>query len=251
MNIKEKLKVFIKRMKAIVSLIKIFVVDKFKWVKPLVQSGIKSEKIQTLLSKTKKYFHGLKEKFHHLPKFLKIALVSMPIAAMLFIGVAYHQSTQYQQQNAQDTLMQDSLDRLNTLQSDVNQLMDAFKKSKGSQETLAATLMTLQEKFNALQSQAGTLPDNVNDELNTILKELEALKQLNDVVVLPPSALPFEVISIDFWNGVPLVTVKMNHHTELMGLMETRAGWQWVEMNIHTKELTFKNKQDKSVYVQL
>lgn len=88
-----------------------------------------------------------------------------------------------------------------------------------------------------------TSQDTINTKIQT---QIEALKDSVNAISTErhdPSRLPFEIISIDYWHGVPKVTVQLDGHEALMGLNSERAGWVLAEIDMSKKEAKFRNKE--------
>lgn len=175
---------------------------------------------------------------------------------VIFITVSLVQDKSDKQVSAEasfelntQAVIDDAIDRLNTLQSDLDVLSNTVASSDAQQDKLTHNIERVHEEMNALK-QGGALEgqDDLRQELLALMAQLEALKS-QDARMLPDTALPFQVLSLDFWNGIPLAAIKMGPHSDLMGLGETRAGWQLKEMDVQKGRLTFVNAQEERVEV--
>lgn len=147
-------------------------------------------------------------------------------------------------------VLDDTTDRLNTLQVDLTKLFDAVDAQLLAQEKLALNIERLHGEVDDMKQIAEDLDGDVLwRELIVLIDDVEALKKPSNM--LADTELPFEVLGLDFWNGVPLVSVKMGVHNDLMGLGETRSGWRLCDMNVQAGSLVFANKHDEQVYINL
>jgi hypothetical protein len=60
-------------------------------------------------------------------------------------------------------------------------------------------------------------------------------------------ALPFQVLSIDLWDGRPYVAVSVAGVTELLAIGDHRAGWAVLDIKRASGLVTFVNKDGKTL----
>src|SRR5262249_28089432 len=141
------------------------------------------------------------------------------------------------------------------------------KEDEGRQPT-HAEIATITEQLNQLQNEVDHLQNNNhapeiidalkkgNEDLAASLKTLENHVTSLEARVQPKqylnvSALPFSVLGIDIWNGVPKVTIKINDEAMLLSENDQCASWTLRKINFSEREAVFENKAQAFVRVQL
>lgn len=146
---------------------------------------------------------------------------------------------------------------------DLKNRLDAANHD-GSQNTMAinARLNHIQKQL--LDLNIGKGIQQVNHEISmshndlsekiTNLQNLVEIikKQIMPVKYLNASVLPFKVISVDIWNGVPYAAVTIDKKSKLIGKNETINHWMLVDLDYAVQQVVFrKNKQYVKVRVSV
>ena len=160
---------------------------------------------------------------------------------------------------------QQTLIALNRLETSVNQLtiqMSHVDQNKGEEVAAINThLNSIEQAINKLDTtsslqQLETIltqsQDEVVDKITELQQQIQHLKkQLIPPAYLPPSKLPFKVISIDIWNGIPEATIQLHHATDLMAQNDSRSGWTLITLSFDPAYVVFKNTHDQLIKVEL
>ena len=142
------------------------------------------------------------------------------------------------------------------------------KKQDNGQNPTAEEMQTISNQLNQMQTEmnglhiknnAPQIIDAVNQSNQTLSKALTSLQgqvqslqsQVHPIHYLPVTALPFSVIGIDIWNGVPKATVKIAGEAALMEVSDSRSGWTLVQLNFTAAEALFVNANQDFVKVRL
>ena len=94
-------------------------------------------------------------------------------------------------------------------------------------------------------------PDKLSNELEKIKKDVVSLKtEPTSLVGSQNGKLPFDVISLDYWNGAPYATVVLSGRHEIIGMKENKSGWQVVSIDMEAREVTFKGQNEEFITVK-
>lgn len=133
--------------------------------------------------------------------------------------------------------------------------------SPSEMQTISDQLKQLEGQVNGLQ-QANLAPQIINavhESNHQVSKALASLQtdmqslqsKMQPKHFLAASALPFTVLGIDVWNGVPKATVKINTETALMAESDVRSGWTLTQINFSKRQALFENNQHEFVNIRL
>jgi hypothetical protein len=103
--------------------------------------------------------------------------------------------------------------------------------------TLASDKIDLSQKITAL-----------NSEVTQIKKKVFPKKSLNK------QALPFDVISIDNWNGNPYAEISQKSNKAMItyiGLYQASSGWKVIDISSDEQTSTFANEAGQVVHIEL
>ena len=145
--------------------------------------------------------------------------------------------------------------------SEVNQTL--IEKDKSNQQLhamLDRVLIDVRDMESILgqanHSSAPNLQDISAGFKHDIQKEIGSIKaQVQDMLSSvadknQDQALPFKVLSLDYWSGEPLAIISMAGKHDLIGLNAKKAGWKLMEIDMVNKKATFKNAQDRKIIVK-
>lgn len=150
-------------------------------------------------------------------------------------------------------------------QQDQQTLRDSLKQTTAELAKLRAALT----KPEIPESETASIPEWAGELLLTgsiitadvaiLRKELGTLgeslgktpqKQVR-AAVIHAKDLPFEVVSIDFWNGLPRVAIAYGDAEQaLLGLKESRMGWQIQQISVEQQHVEFKNQHGQTAVVR-
>ncbi len=157
-----------------------------------------------------------------------------------------------QQQTANAQLQQ----QLENVQKNLN-ANDKKAANQKLQQAMQAVQTKLQQLETTLskQTQASQAQD-ANTPLSQIMQridaELKALQKQNTPKhYLSVSQLPFKVTGMDNWNGIPMLTIKLNNQYTLMRQGDRREGFILASLNPQTKTALLENKKQQWVKVVL
>lgn len=78
------------------------------------------------------------------------------------------------------------------------------------------------------------------------LKSLQTTARAKQAKQAPPP-LPFKVVSIDLWDGVPYVGLAHDDHIELLRAGQSRAGWTVQQIDIDAGQVTLRSAEGQTV----
>lgn len=82
----------------------------------------------------------------------------------------------------------------------------------------------------------------INQEMKRMADELNISSQIEEITVnLTPNVLPFELVSVDYWNGTPKVAVRMDGVEALMSENSKRAGWKLKNIDMGSRLVKFED----------
>lgn len=164
--------------------------------------------------------------------------------------------------------------KLSTLSDEIKMLSRSIKNSNSEEinnkesNTTLNQLKSLALKINGLQnelqqninSNKADLSSQMGENQQKTLLEIASLTKKFDVlkrIIMPPRylslrVLPFKVVGIDFWNGLPKVTVSIQGDYALMMNGQKRSGWTVVSIQTDPhRQVIFENIRHQKVRVML
>jgi len=115
------------------------------------------------------------------------------------------------------------------------------------QETVAA--LPASEQVTGLEASIKANREALAKEITRIeedLKSLQAAARAKQAKPAPPS-LPFKVVSIDIWDGVPYVGLVHDERIELLRAGQSRAGWTVQEIDTDAGQVTVRSAEGRTV----
>ena len=128
---------------------------------------------------------------------------------------------------------------------------DALKAYHEMEKTITQQMTMLTHSLNASSEQYVQELSQISNQLVAIQKaQAKEKKQLN------PEVLPFEVLSVDWWNGVQKINVQDKHNLEygLLTVGQNYDGWIPVEINHShqgSTQITFIETSDQNNIVMV
>lgn len=126
----------------------------------------------------------------------------------------------------------DAVNKLNAMQSELVQI----STDKQSQEIQGLIIKDNQK---------------ITDQLQSIQHQLHHLQQTRSKKELSARSLPFQVISVDIWNGEPQATIALYNSVELMAQNDRRSGWKLISISFSPAQVIFKNQHDQYVKINI
>lgn len=109
-----------------------------------------------------------------------------------------------------------------------------------------------QNNLQQLQTSLIRSNDEVMKKVITMQLQIQHLKQkITPQRYMAASALPFQVTSIDIWNGTPQATIQLGNETALMAQGDTRSGWTLIAISFSPGYVVFKNAHDQLIKAEL
>ena len=106
-----------------------------------------------------------------------------------------------------------------------------------------------------IQSNLNESNTNLNQKISALDSEIKDIKtKINPPSSLSQEALPFVVVSVDLWNGVPKAQVEQKQdETQIgfVGLNQSLGGWKVADISAATQSVTFVNVVNQVVQVQV
>ncbi|MDZ7840854.1 MAG: hypothetical protein U5R46_08560 [Gammaproteobacteria bacterium] len=115
------------------------------------------------------------------------------------------------------------------------------------QETVAA--LPTSEQLARLEGSIKTNREALAKEITRIeadLKSLQAAERGKQAKPAPPS-LPFKVVSIDLWDGVPYVGLVHDERIELLRAGQSRAGWTVQQIDTDAGQVTLRSAEGRTL----
>lgn len=146
--------------------------------------------------------------------------------------------------------------QLSNLDHDLKQAQLEKQKQQAAQQQQGALL---QQHIDELL----TLHKNVmNEQLQRIeivqqalLKKCQQKPAIPDKAAIPPHStsqqLPFAVLGIDMWNGVPKVTVRLKNQLNLLSVNDSVAGWTLTQVDVEAGSAVFHNAQQQPLKMSI
>ncbi len=127
-------------------------------------------------------------------------------------------------------------------------------QGKSQLQALNMQLQHLQQGMVKTAHSPSPQSEAFNKTVNTQLARLQQLigklqRQITPVAYLPVSQLPFQVVGVDYWNGLLRVTLHSGHSYALLSLGDSRDGYQLLSADFKTQQAVFikKGKRYKAV----
>lgn len=132
-----------------------------------------------------------------------------------------------------------------------NQQKQGFEKEiatiTGSMSGIAKE-STVTAVSNTLSQDTAVLTKKV-DSLQEAVTALSSEVQQGDFI--DAKNLPFEIQSIDMWNGQAYASIKLNNHTQLLAKNDEQMGWVVMSLNYSTQQAVLENNKKQFIKVQL
>lgn len=193
---------------------------------------------------------------------LPLILMALVIVAIISMAHGVHHS---KVTGNQIQVLDQQTNQAESLYHDINQLTQAINtnnhltQNEINQLTQQVQALQLRAQQLSNQSDVKQIAQSLNDssqllsqkitQLESNVKEVKQVLQPHDFI--DAKNLPFNVISVDIWNGTPYATVAIDGENELMGINETRSGWTVDSMDFATRQIIFRNNKDQFIKIQL
>lgn len=93
---------------------------------------------------------------------------------------------------------------------------------------------------------------SIKKQLDNIIELVRHLNtQKHPVKMLPPNQLPFQVLSIDSIQEIPVASVRYHYHTNALEPGDTLAGWKVIRIDFAKQTIEFANQEKIHSIVQL
>lgn len=153
----------------------------------------------------------------------------------------------------------------NQLVKTEQRLQQFFSLEEKQQQRYSQQWVALQQQLNELQQNTKNLVayheslqriESLQQTCLTKLNQVNPVHKATDTVSKPAPAiseqvLPFSVLGIDIWNGVPKITVRLQKQLNLLGVNDALAGWTLVQVMPEAGSAVFQNAQHQQVKVTL
>lgn len=199
------------------------------------------------------------------PRFILLSVVIVILSIVSGFLIRHFELGDFQKQSvvlAQISGNQKAtLTQLNQMQANLNHLSVAIKNNDLNKEDLTI----LSKQLTAIEASILHLnPQTSNETLKTLIadentklvnqflkKQKRAQKHKNSRNTFSLSKLPFNVASIDIWNGQSMATISMGSETTLMGEGDSRSGWTLLAINFDESSAIFKNKYNQLIKLSI
>lgn len=165
----------------------------------------------------------------------------------------------------QHNIQQQRLVQLNHIESQLGVLTSELNQSSSPSaqqlNQIVTRLHKIQSTVGGLATQSGmdhlshmvrSGDKNLSGKISNMLLLVQQIKkQITPVTYLKASVLPFKPVSVDIWNGVSYVTVKLDGHSALMGKNETRGSWTVKSLDYDAQKVVFENHKRQFVRVYI
>lgn len=154
---------------------------------------------------------------------------------------AMRQLKQFNHINAELTNLKNKLDAANhngnrnivTINTELNQVQKQLLK------------LNIGKDIQQMSHEISLSHDDLSVKIANLQKLTDSIKkQIMPVKYLKASVLPFKVVSVDIWNGMPYVTIMVDGKSKLIDKNETINHWVLVNLDYATQQVIFrKNRQ--------
>ena len=191
------------------------------------------------------------------------AIVVVILAVVLLIAASRHTS---HAPNPVNNLM-----KINGLQS---QLSDIQVNVSSTRKMTTQQQLTIENKLQTIDAKLATLSTTPSKSGGAALEKTlqskdvdlaQKITALNKQIVkikakvfpkkmLNKKVLPFEVVSVDPWNGKPYAEIEQRNNSTMLnyvGLYQVTGGWKVVDISASEQTVTFSNRSGQVVHVAL
>lgn len=190
---------------------------------------------------------------------------------IVFLSVALtlnSQQERYLFKTLSDNTQKQAISAFNHIETLLTQLETKIEKPKMPKieihfiaqkiKELETTMQNLNFRAEITSSQLNTIIDNQKIihnskaiQPNLLSKAIKKSRALSHKLVMKPGSLPFKVVSIDIWNGHPMVTIKKDTEFSLMEVNESDSGWILTKIDFDTSIATFKNHHQQCLTIKI
>ncbi|CZI29123.1 TPA: hypothetical protein ACG3NF_002750 [Legionella pneumophila] len=177
-----------------------------------------------------------------------LGLIALNILLVVFVCVKHPSSSSNNNLNGLEKKLTTIESRLNkpTQQPDltpitdhIKQLGDFIQQMQNKDDHQLGDLFSTEQA--AIKSQL--------DGIQELLKHLDSQKQ--PVKMLPASALPFKVLSIDSIQEVSVASVAYDYKTRALEKGDSLVGWKVLDINFAKQTIEFENAEKAHVLIHL
>lgn len=202
------------------------------------------------------WFERVKQQFKKISAWALLGLIMVNLWA-IFLEISNSKKGTQFNQNVEHKLNE----RVNKFENDIKAELEQFKSEKiNDDQNINQKLSNLQNAINNFHKQDNTeLSQEVSNlissnkrvlfNLNLLQEKVKELETNTKPIYVPQSALPFRVVGIDIWNGIPKITVKMRNDHSLMAVNDSIAGWTVTSISADEAFTILKNKNGQFVKV--
>ncbi|CDZ76694.1 hypothetical protein BN59_00968 [Legionella massiliensis] len=177
-----------------------------------------------------------------------LGLVALNILLVVFVCVKHKSSSSNNNLNGLEQKLTTIESQLNkpTQQPDLSPITDHIKQlGDFIQQMQNKDDHQLGELFSTEQAAIKSQLDGIQE----LLKHLDSQKQ--PVKMLPASALPFKVLSIDSIQEVSVASVAYDYKTKALEKGDSLAGWKILDINFAKQTIEFENVEKAHVLIHL
>lgn len=177
-----------------------------------------------------------------------LGLVALNILVVVFVCVKHPSSSSNTNLNGLEqklTTIESQLNKptqqpdLSPITDHIKQLGDFIQQMQNKDDHQLGDLFSTEQA--AIKSQL--------DGIQELLKHLDSQKQ--PVKMLPASALPFKVLSIDSIQEVSVASVDYDYKTKALEKGDILAGWKVLDINFAKQAIEFENSDKAHVLIHL
>lgn len=205
------------------------------------------------------WLEKIKYQFKRISGWVLLGLILVNLWA-LFLEISNSKRGTQFNQNVEHKLNE----RVNKFENDIKAKLEQLRSEKINDDQ---NISQINQKLSNLQNAINNFPKQDNAELsqevsnltisnkrissnlNVLQTKVKKLETNIKPIYVSQSALPFRVIGIDIWNGIPKLTVKMRNDHSLMAVNDNIAGWTVTSISPDEAFTILKNKNGQFVKV--
>lgn len=177
-----------------------------------------------------------------------LGLVALNLLVVVFVCVKHPTSSSNNNLNGLEqklTTIESQLNKpthqpdLSPITDHIKQLGDFIQQMQNKDDHQLGDLFSTEQA--AIKSQL--------DGIQELLKHLDSQKQ--PVKMLPASALPFKVLSIDSIQEISVASVAYDYKTKALEKGDSIAGWKILDINFPKQTIEFENAEKAHVLIHL
>lgn len=199
----------------------------------------------------------------------KITFSLIGVLAVLMIWFLIHEHNKENIANPVSNLM-----KINRIQEELNSVQNSLATTSqmNDQErgALEDKLQKLDDRLNNVSNNVGTAQSDqikniqatlesdqfdLSQKVDVLNKEISRIKEkVFPAPTLNSKVLPFDVVSVDPWNGKPYAQLVQKNNSAMVayvGLYQKTGGWKVIDINAPEQTVTFVNSGGQVVHVRV